>query len=449
MWESRQQELGRENEESLMIAGRLAWAYHRHKHTEKAIKTYKEIWEAWVQKSGHLDKQSIRAAGYYTRALKFEGEDEKAIEVYRARTTAAQEQYDNSSPEYIGSTIAMAQALEHGRLQAHAENMLVDLVRDLKEGDLTDSKSCFLIELDLELARFYERQARPSEAQHYLRNRWSWYKTILESTGAFDEKLFTLLEEFGREFERQRMWTEAEKLILWLRQYYVRIQGEKSETLQKTMLWLAHVYFQGNRIADERQTLLAAYANAKSGSSYGTLIIEAGRHLGLFYYRQEEWQALEELCNQLLIHLWPSILAQGLHMLPDDHRPSAVSFARQLAVCYQKQASHSFNQSELLNKAEQLYKNLWESFMATAGPQNPDTIGTAMGLGKFYEAQKNYVEAQQVFEQLLQSNRTILGPSHYLTTRTWLKMAQYHERRANWNRAKQVYEEFLEQISRD
>lgn len=216
-----------------MIAGRLAWAYHRHNQTEKAIKTYKEIWEAWVQKSGHLDKQTITAAGYYTRALQLEGEDEKAIEVYRARITAAQEQYDNSSSEYITSTIAMAQALEHGRMQAHAESMLVDLVRDLKTDDLTNSKSCFLIELDLELARFYERQAQPSEAQHYLRNRWSWYKMTLESTRAFDEGLFTLLEDFGREFERQKMWTEAEELILWLRQYYVRKQGKKSETLQK------------------------------------------------------------------------------------------------------------------------------------------------------------------------------------------------------------------------
>lgn len=215
------------------------------------------------------------------------------------------------------------------------------------------------------------------------------------------------------------------------------------------MLWLAHVYSEGNQAADERQTLLAAYTTANSESSHGTLTIEAGRHLGLFYYRQEEWQALEELCKQLLIHLWPSLLAQGPHMLPGDHRPSAVSFARQLVVCYQKQAPHVFNQSKLLNKAEQLYKNLWESFMATAGPQDPDTVGTAMGLGKFYEAQKNYVEAQHVFEQLLQSNRTILGPSHYLTTRTWLKMAQFYERRANWNRAQQVYEEFLEQISKD
>ena len=217
----------------------------------------------------------------------------------------------------------------------------------------------------------------------------------------------------------------------------------------KIMLWLAHVYSEGNQAADERQTLLAAYTTANSESSHGTLTIEAGRHLGLFYYRQEEWQALEELCKQLLIHLWPSLLAQGPHMLPGDHRPSAVSFARQLVVCYQKQAPHVFNQSKLLNKTEQLYKNLWESFMATAGPQDPDTVGTAMGLGKFYEAQKNYVEAQHVFEQLLQSNRTILGPSHYLTTRTWLKMAQFYERRANWNRAQQVYEEFLEQISKD
>ena len=104
----------------------------------------------------------------------------------------------------------MAQALEHGRMQAHAESMLANLVRDLKKGDLTGSKSYFLIELDLEPARFYERQAQSSEAQDYLRNRWSWYMTTLESTGAFDEKLLTLLEEYGREFERQRMWTEAE-----------------------------------------------------------------------------------------------------------------------------------------------------------------------------------------------------------------------------------------------
>ena len=215
------------------------------------------------------------------------------------------------------------------------------------------------------------------------------------------------------------------------------------------MLWLAHVYSEGDRIANERQTLLAAYAIANSGSEYGTLTIEAGRHLELFYYLQEEWQALEELCKRLLIHLWPSILAQGPHMLPGDHRPSAVSCARQLIVCYQKQAPHALNESRLLNKAEQLYKSLWDSFTATAGPQDPETIGTVMGLRKFYEAQKNYDEAQQVFEQLLQSNRTILGPSHYLKIRSWFKLAQFYERRANWNRAQQVYEELLEQISKD
>lgn len=91
--------------------------------------------------------------------------------MYRARTTAAQEQYNNSSSKYIAATITMAQALKHGRMQAHAESMLVNLVRDLKKGDLTNSKSCFLIELDLKLARFYERQAWSSEAQNYLRNR--------------------------------------------------------------------------------------------------------------------------------------------------------------------------------------------------------------------------------------------------------------------------------------
>ena len=68
----------------------------------------------------------------------------------------------------------MAQAFEHGRIETHAESMLTDLVRNLEKGDLNDGKSCFLIELDLELARFYERQARLSEAQHYLRNRWPW-----------------------------------------------------------------------------------------------------------------------------------------------------------------------------------------------------------------------------------------------------------------------------------
>ena len=182
------------------------------------------------------------------------------------------------------------------------------------------------------------------------------------------------------------------------------------------MLWLAHVYFEATRTADERQTLLAAYATANSGSSHGTLTIEAGRHLGLFYYRQEESQALEGLRKQLLIHFSPLILAQGRHMLPSDHRPSAVSFARQLVVCYQKQAPHRFNQSKLLEKPEQLYKSLWESFTATVGPQDPDTIGTAMGLGKFYEARKNYVEVQDIYQNLLQSNRTILGPSYYLTT---------------------------------
>ena len=167
------------------------------------------------------------------------------------------------------------------------------------------------------------------------------------------------------------MWTEAEELILWLQQYYVGIQGEKSETLQKAMLWLAHVYSEANRTADERRTLLAAYATANSGSSPGILTIEAGRHLGLFYYRQEEWPALEGLCKQLLIHFWPSILAQGPHMLPSDHRPSAISFARQLIVCYQKQAPHLFNQSELLKKAEQLYKNLWESLTDPETPLAP------------------------------------------------------------------------------
>ena len=110
----------------------------------------------------------------------------------------------------------MAQALEHGRIEAHAESMLIRLVRDLEKGELNDSKSCFFIGLDVELARFYERQARLSEAQHYLMNRWRWYKTSLESTGAFDEKPLTLLEGFGREFERQRMWIEAEEPILWL-----------------------------------------------------------------------------------------------------------------------------------------------------------------------------------------------------------------------------------------
>lgn len=73
-------------------------------------------------------------------------------------------------------------------------------------------------------------------------------------------------------------------------------------------------------------------------------------------------------------------------MLPSDHCPSAVSVTRQLIVYYQKQAPHAFDQSRLLNKAEQLYKNLWESFQATAGPQDPVTISTTIGLGKFYKA---------------------------------------------------------------
>ena len=449
MWRSRQQELGRQDEDTLMIAGRLAWAYHRHKHTDKALETYKAMWETWVQKSGHLDKQTIIAAGYYTRALQLEGEDEKAIEVYDARTTAAQEHFDKSSSDYITSMIAMAQALEHGRMQDRAESMLVNLVNDLEKAGPSSSKSCSLIGLDLELARFYERNRQPSDAQHYLRTRWSWYKATLETIGAFEEEFITLLEEFARELERQKIWGEAEELILWLRQHYLRRHGEHSDASQRTILWLAQLYSEENRTTDERKTLIEAYVTASSGSSYGALVLEAGRCLGLFYYCQEEWKSLEELCKQLLIHVWPSILTQGPHMLPSDHRPSAVSLARQLTLCYQKQALEAFNPSKLIDKAEQLYKNLRESFMTTAGPQDPETIGTTVQLGKFYEAQQKYVEAQQVFEQLLQSNRTILGPAHYLTIRTWLKMAQFYERRAAWNRAQQIYEEFLEQIGED
>ena len=455
MWKSRQQFLGVDHEDTLMIAARLAWLYQRHEHFEKANDTYRQIWEAWVNKSDHFDKHTILAAGYYARALQFVGENEKAVAVYGARMAAAGDRYEKSSQEYIASVIAMAQALEYAGIQTRSESMMRDLSKDLVEMGSGDSKVYASMQLDLELARFYSRQKRASEAQYLLKTRWFWCKMVFGASGKLDDEMIALIEDLARELETQKLRPEALDVVSWLHQYYDRTLGPKSEALLKAMFWMARIFADERRIADERQILQEAYTITSLDKSLDAATLEAARHLGILYYRLEDWTALEGLCKKSLERVWPSVLAQGPPcMLPNDHRPSALSIARQLALSYQKQdlrlgTPGSYAATKLLDKAEKIYIRISDSFQSSVGPQDPNTTGAIVEVGKFYEARKKYDKAQQVFEQVLQSNRTVLGPSHYLTTRSWLKLAQFYERRGDLGRSQQVYEELLQQVSKD
>ena len=454
MWKSRQQVLGVDHEETLMIAARLAWLYQRHEQFQKANDTYREIWELWVNKLGHLDEHTILAAGYYARALQFIGENDKAVEVYDARMAVAGNRYAKTSQKYVASVIAMAQALEYAGMQTQSEKLMLDLSENLVVAESGDSKAYALIQLDLEVARFYVRQERVSEARNLLETRWAWCKMVLDLSNTLSDRQIALIEDLAREMEMQKAWSEALDIISWLRQYHDRALRPRSDPSLKTLFWMAQIFADDRQIADERGILQEAFRITSFGGSYDTATLEAARHLGLFYYRAEDWIALEELCKQILGRVWPSVLTKGPYMLPNDQRTSALSVARQLALSYQKEEIRlgcpgSYDGTKLLNKAEQLYVSIAESYKVSIGLGDPNTIGAIVEVGKFYESRRKYEKAQVIFEGVLESNRTVLGPSHYLTTRSWFKLAKFFERRADWDRSQQVYEGLLQQVSKD
>ncbi|KAK3170318.1 hypothetical protein OEA41_009705 [Lepraria neglecta] len=330
MWKSRQQVLGVDHEDTLMIAARLAWLYHRHEHFEKANDTYRQIWEAWVNKSDHFDKHTILAAGYYARALQFVGENDKAVAVYGARMAAAGDRYEKSSQEYIASVIAMAQALEYAGIQTRSESMMRDLSKDLVEMGSGDSKVYASMQLDLELARFYNRQKRASEAQYLLKTRWFWCKMVFGASSKLDDEMIALTEDLARELETQKLRPEALDVVSWLHQYYDRMLGPKSEALLKAM---ARIFGDERRIADERQILQEAYTITS---------LDKSLDLALSYQKQD--------------------LRLG--------------------------TSGSYAATRLLDEAEKIYIRISDSFQSSVGPQDPNTIGAIVEVGKFYEARK-------------------------------------------------------------
>ena len=278
---------------------------------------------------------------------------------------------------------------------------------------------------------------------------------VFGTDSELDDRTIALTEDLVRELERQNSRPEALNVILRLRQYYDRTLNPTSEASLKMMYWMAQVFEDEHQVAEGKQMLREIYRITSKDTSLDAATLEVTRRLGLFYYQLADWTALEQLCQESLERVWPAVLAQGPPcMLLDDHRTSALSIARQLALSYQKQelslaTPGSYAATRLLEKAEKIYIRISDSLQSSIGPQDPNTIGAIIEVGKFYEARGKHDKAQQVCEQVFQSNKTVLGPSHYLTTRAWLKLVQFHERRGDWNRLQQVYEELLRQVSKD
>jgi tetratricopeptide (TPR) repeat protein len=437
-----------------MLASRLAWLYQRHKRFEEANGMYRQIWESWVNISGHLDEQTILAAGDYSRALQLVDENQVALEVYEKRFEAASNDLERSDHEYVAAVIALAEAYELIEAEDKSESLIVQTIQDATTQKIEDAVLRNLIELRLALARLYNRHSRTVEYERILREQWSQCKTFMQETGQCPAELLAALEEFGLEIQGQRLWHETEELVSWCRQYYERTSSPISQEVLHTMYWSAQISKEKGDFKAQELQLKEVYDLCKSDGWCNGFTIESNRQLGLFYYSHSYWKELQGLCLDLLERLWPSVVTTGPQTFALAFSSDAVQIARRLAMAYQRQEPDTtwyavHNANKRLDRAEQLYENIFASYRTELGLEDPQTIGTANELGRFYESRGKIDLARALYTTTRQSIQQNLSPSHHLAIQSGLKLAKTYEMEKNWPQAEKVYQELVEVLSKD
>lgn len=105
--------------------------------------------------------------------------------------------------------------------------------------------------------------------------------------------------------------------------------------------------------------------------------------------------------------------------------------------------------SQPLDKAEHIYSNIHSSYISSNGPDDKNTLGAAVELGKFYESRCKFDRVESVYQLVYDTKCGALGPSHASTLRSLLKLAKFYERKRNWSKSQSLQEGALEQITRD
>ncbi|KAJ5888603.1 nacht domain protein [Penicillium taxi] len=422
----------------------LAQLYTEIKENDKAEQVYREVYKATTAESGEFSEEAKLAAEKLKTVLYQQGKHNEVVQYTQPIFEFAEQNLEIFDISRVEITLRMADTYEEKKDFTHAEELYISLWRDLTEycrtvgaSDVAQERK---IQISVSYARFLRRQKREAEALNILHGVWVEYQhrdnseavtkqlsnvgDDLKAMGAFESAIEVLKSVWGY-FKKSGQQTSAAAVstaVSLMDAAQAKVDSKKADAkasgTEATDLEDDEGDDEADAIMDE--VLEAAIVSTPKSADTKNVVekqevsiestIKTYETLCNFYTSKERWTEAADLCQKLLVQIWPTLSVEGKYGFPKIYTTESIKFARRLALCYSKS-----NQTE---QAEKIYVHVFQSARSGLRIQDELVVETSNDLIKFHISTQQYQKALVVYQQLLESYRTTLGARNPLTIQT-------------------------------
>jgi tetratricopeptide (TPR) repeat protein len=343
---------------------------------------------------------------------------------------------------------------------AEAIQLLLPLTEQAKSFPPEDVRR---VESALSLATAYQYQGELDQAESLYLEVIQWLEAHREKNGSM---LALAFDNLGRLRLEQGRWREAEELLGWARDAYIKTRTARDPHIANVNRLLGETYLSQGRIAEAVILIEQTVATLRQAPDAAASTLAAAlRSLATAYAVQGRYPEAEALLEESIqlnresgrtqLELADSMLALGHVFLlvhdtarampllekavrifevhDDSHLPGALS---ELGAAALQEGKYAIAK-EYLGRALDLDQKLfaWDH-VAAALVQG--------GLAEAYFGERNYGQAAALIQQAIANNRTSVGESHFTLARLLMVEATIEAKLRHASQADAYYRQALD-----
>nr|POF13749.1 vegetative incompatibility protein het-e-1 [Quercus suber] len=414
---ARSEQLGQENEETLLSIAMIAETYRHQGRWEEAERLFAKVLETSKEKLGLDHPSTLTSMANLASTYRHQGRWGDAERLDMKVMETSREKLGPDHPNTLASIGNLASTYRHQGRWEEAERLDVE-VMDTRREKLGAGHPDTLTNM-ANLASTFWSQGRWEEAE---RLDVKVTETSMEKLGPDHPCTLSSIHNLASTYRNQGRWEEAERLDMKVMETRREKLGPEHPDTLISMANLASTYRNQGRWEEAERLFVKVLETSKEklGQHHPFTLTTTG-NLASTYRNQGGWKEAERLELK--------VMETSREKLGPDH-PSTLGSMAGLASTFCNQGRWE--------EAERLEVKVMETRREKLGPEHPDTLTSMASLASTYRNQGRWGEAEQLDMKVLETRREKLGPKHPDTLISMANLASTYRDQGRWEEAERL-----------
>lgn len=385
----------------------LVKLYKDSNEEDAAYGVSRQFYQNSVNRYGSHSLESGKAADFLTHHFEISSDDDMALILARTKYENMVRTLPATDDRRIAYTLYIARLYEQQNQPDQADGVLASLWAGLLAHDVTSASTWDKrTKVALVYYQFLRRHGRPDEAEVVMRD----LSADIQTDGIHSPEMLERAETLRSE-AREMQLTDMERMlsvIIW--NYYKRAGLEytpQAVTLAEQLvagMTKANYESLAALSAKDRLLLHQLLDSMASGENISVSTLVLSHNLAAVHIRDEEWLEGSDCVGAVLKHTWPTVdSADSDSKFPSDRAPHMANLALDMAYC-------SFRRMNV-PKASVVYGNAFKASITADKVSVPSVTAVVKTVVEFYENTFQYAMALVVLRQVSQFFLSRLGVS--------------------------------------